>query len=73
MKKLLLIVGIILICSSCSGNKKRINGIDQTFSEYVIFNKNYNGKGEVYDARVLAATSSEMFPGLRLKKWLESE
>lgn len=72
MKKLLLLVGVILICSSCTGVKK-INGVDQTFTEYVLLNKNYNKSTEVDSGRLWGKTSSEMFPGLRLKKWIETD
>lgn len=74
MKKTI-ILGIIILGSltACSSTKKNINGVDQTFTDYVLLNKHYDNAGEVYDARVLASTSPEMFPGLRLKKWLETE
>lgn len=43
MKKLLLLVGVILICSSCTGVKK-INGEEDTFFNFVIMNKKIEKK-----------------------------
>lgn len=69
MKKLLMLAGIILICSSCS--TKKINDQEDTFFNFVILNKNNREK------RVEKVTwenlEGDSFPGLRLKKWLEAD
>lgn len=70
MKKLLLLVGVILVCSSCTGVKK-INGEEDTFFNFVIMNKKNREK------RTKKLTWDNMygdcFPGLRVIKWYKAE
>ncbi|MEG0069727.1 MAG: hypothetical protein RR191_05655 [Cetobacterium sp.] len=70
MKKILLIVSIVLICSSCSGTKK-INGHDDTFLNFVVLNKN----NREFRKENLSWNNLEgdNFPGIRFVKWCKAE
>lgn len=67
--KLILLVSFLLVFASCS--TRQINGKEQTFTEYVILNKNseYEGKSKSdWDNQ-----PEDNFPGIRLIKWAESD
>lgn len=57
----------LLTLLGCSG-VKTINDKEQTFTEYVILNKNSDWKGGSFED-----LDSDCFPLIRLKKWLETE
>lgn len=70
MKKLLLLVGITLICSSCTGVKK-INGEDDTFFNFVIMNTKNREKRT--QELIWDNMNNDCFPGLRIAKWYKAE
>lgn len=63
--KVIILITMLLAITGCSGTKI-INGKEQTFTEFVILNKNseWEGSWEQLD--------SDCFPLLRLEKWLEN-
>lgn len=69
MKKIVLAI-IIMLCVGCS-NKRIINGKEQSFFEYVIINK--NASDEENQMKDMWKTNPDMFPILRLLKWIEAK
>ncbi|MGL5717811.1 MAG: hypothetical protein ACRCX2_32720 [Paraclostridium sp.] len=63
--KLIILTLTLLTITACSGTKV-INGQEQTFTEFVILNKNSEWKGG------WEQLEGDCFPGLRLWKWLEN-
>lgn len=68
MKKILLISFLITLVA-CS--TRQINNKQQTFTDYVILNKNSNYKGKSIDD--WNNQSEDNFPGMRLIKWVEAD
>lgn len=64
--KVIILILTLLAVTGCSGTKV-INGKEQTFTEFVILNKNSDWKGEGF-----GDLDSDCFPLLRLKKWYEN-
>lgn len=67
--KLILLVSLLLVFTSCS--TRQINGKEQTFTEYVVLNKNseYKGKSKSdWDNQ-----PEDNFPGIRLIKWSKQD
>ena len=70
MKKLLLLVGVILICSSCTG-VKRINGEEDTFFNFVVMNKKNREKRT--EKVTWENLDGDSFPGVRAIKWYKAD
>lgn len=69
MKKIFSIMFVCLLISACSS--KTINGKNQTFTEYVILNKNSEWKQNTNGT--WDALEAECFPGIRLLKWIKTK
>lgn len=68
MKKILLII-LLTALTACA--TRQINNKQQTFTEYVVLNKNSNYKGQSiveWDNQ-----PEDNFPGMRLIKWVKAD
>ena len=68
MKKILL---IILLTSLTACATRQINNKQQTFTEYVVLNKNSNYKGQ--SKNDWYNQPEDNFPGIRLIKWFKTD
>lgn len=74
-KIVLILIASVLLVSSCSSTKK-INNIDQSFTDYVILNKHakeYRVQNGMPTEVAWDNLTSESFPGLRLINWLNTK
>lgn len=66
-----LILSIILLISLTSCATRQINNKQQTFTDYVILNKNSNYKSQSIDD--WDNQPSDSFPGIRLINWFKAD
>ena len=66
-----LILSIILLTSLTACTTRQINNKQQTFTEYVVFNKNSNYQGKSIDD--WDNQPEDNFPGVRLIKWFKAD
>ena len=66
-----LILSIILLTTLTACATRQINNRQQTFTEYVVLNKNSNYQGK--SMRDWKEQPSENFVGIRLIKWVKAD
>lgn len=65
-----IILSFVLLTALTSCTTRQINNKQQTFTDYVILNKNSDYKGQ--SIKDWDNQPSENFPGIRLIKWFKS-
>ena len=66
-----LILSVILLTALTACATRQINNKQQTFTEYVVFNKNSNYQGKSIDD--WDNQPEDNFPGIRFIKWVKAD